>query len=237
VNELLDPISGFLSEHGQLYQRDVSRESPHNNKGKKPLLRLPPAFTGRRHAKGGELTSRSNSLHSQHSQRSLTGDLDSSEARNLLDLKEVRIFLWSTYDYGHISLDHFCIDSFVPYHAQPTGFSSNEIRQAFLRFFVSLFRDYRKFLDETAFHDEEFLSDLNCSANNTAFVRSVLKTQLFQVFTVERLENSSDPEVLFFDDSITAKINRSKKATLARGGKKETKFLDDTGSMVSRRIL
>lgn len=60
---------------------------------------------------------------------------------------------------------------------------------------------------------------------------------MFQVFAVERVEDSNDPEVLFFDDSITAKINRSKKATLARGGKKETKFLDDTGSMVSNKHL
>ena len=55
---------------------------------------------------------------------------------------------------------------------------------------------------------------------------------MFQVFTVERRENPRDPEVMFFDDSITAKLNRSKKTALTRGGKRETKFLNDTGSMV-----
>jgi len=101
-----------------------------------------------------------------------------------------------------------------------------------LRFFVSLFRDYRNFLDETTFRDEDFLAGLGLSDSSIDFVRSVLQTQMFQVFTVERRENPSDPEVLFFDDSITAKMNRSKKVQLTRGGKKETRFLDDTGSMV-----
>ena len=116
---------------------------------------------------------------------------------------------------------------------QPPGFLSSEIRQAFLRFFVSLFRDYRSFLGETTFRGEAFLASLNLPDDNTDFVSSVLDTQMFQVFTVERRENPSDPEVLFFDDSITAKLNRSKMATLSRGGKKkETRFLDDTRSKV-----
>ena len=108
-----------------------------------------------------------------------------------------------------------------------------EIRQAFLRFFVSLFRDYRKYLDEEGFRDEEFLDGLGLSAGSIAFVKYLLQTQMFHVFADERRENPTDPEVLFFDDSITAKLNRSKKTALSRGGKKETKFLNDTRSMVS----
>lgn len=72
---------------------------------------------------------------------------------------------------------------------------------------------------------------LNLSKSCAKFVSSLLATQMFQVFTVERCENPNDPEVLFFNDSIIAKTNRSKKSTLA-GGKKETRFLDDTRSMV-----
>ena len=107
-----------------------------------------------------------------------------------------------------------------------------EIRQAFLRFFVSLFRDYRKYLDEDTFCNEEFLDGLGLSAGSTAFVKCLLQTQMFHVFADERRENATDPEVLFFDDSITAKLNRSKMTALTRGGKKETRFLNDTRSMV-----
>lgn len=78
---------------------------------------------------------------------------------------------------------------------------------------------------------------LNLSSNSTEFVGALLKTQMFQVFTVERHENPHDPEVLFFDDSITAKMNRSKKTALTRGGKKETRFLDDTRSMASNEWI
>lgn len=54
---------------------------------------------------------------------------------------------------------------------------------------------------------------------------------MFHGFTEERGESPHDPEVLFFDHSINAKINRSKKVTLT-GRKKETSFLNDNRSMV-----
>jgi len=128
-------------------------------------------------------------------------------------------------------------DSRNIFSPQPHGFSSNEIRQAFLRFFVSLFRGYKSFLDETTFHEENFLAGMNLPFSCTDFVRSVLHTQMFHMFTLERRESPRDPEVLFFDDSITAKMNRSKKTALTRGGKKETRFLDDNRSMVSRSAV
>jgi hypothetical protein len=55
---------------------------------------------------------------------------------------------------------------------------------------------------------------------------------MFHNFIEERRESPNDPEVLFFDDTINAKFNRSKKATLTLR-KKETAFLDDTRSLVS----
>jgi len=134
-------------------------------------------------------------------------------------------------------LSLYDFDSRNIFSPQPHRFSSNEIRQAFLRFFVSLFRGYRSFLDETTFYEEDFLASLNLPFSCTDFVRSVLHTQMFQMFTLERRESPRDPEVLFFDDSITAKMNRSKKAALTRGGKKETRFLDDNRSMVSRSAV
>ena len=54
---------------------------------------------------------------------------------------------------------------------------------------------------------------------------------MFQTFLEERRQCPNDPEVLYFDDSINAKFNRSKKATLI-GRKKDTAFLDDKRSEV-----
>lgn len=63
-------------------------------------------------------------------------------------------------------------------------------------------------------------------------MESVLKTQMFQGFVYERQENPDDPEVRFFDESILAKENRSKKVKF-RGGKKATEFLNDSTGQVS----
>jgi hypothetical protein len=64
---------------------------------------------------------------------------------------------------------------------------------------------------------------------------------MFDCFIQERHELPNDPEVRFFDESITAKVNRSKKVALTqmgRGGKKkETAFLNDTSDEVSARVL
>jgi cob(I)alamin adenosyltransferase len=81
------------------------------------------------------------------------------------------------------------------------------------------------------FKSEDFSAGLNLSENSTLFVKEILSTQMFHNFVEERCENPSDPEVLFFDDTINAKFNRSKKVVLT-GRKKETAFLDDTRSMV-----
>ena len=116
--------------------------------------------------------------------------------------------------------------------AQPPGFNVHEIRQAFLRFFTSLFQTYRTYVVSGDFRATDFLASLNLSECSTEFVQEVLKTQMFQNFVEERVDCPNDPEVLFFDDCINAKFNRSKKATLTLR-KKETAFLDDTRSLVS----
>jgi hypothetical protein len=60
---------------------------------------------------------------------------------------------------------------------------------------------------------------------------------MFDRFLEERQENPKNPVVLFFDESINAKLNRSKKAALTHigrgGGKKSTDFLDDRSGVVS----
>jgi hypothetical protein len=120
---------------------------------------------------------------------------------------------------------------------QPAGFSSLEIRNAFLRFFVSLFQNYRQFIDRKSFRSAEFLASTNGTGASTIFLGHVLKTQMFDRFLEERQENPKNPVVLFFDESINAKLNRSKKAALTHirrgGGKKLTNFLDDRSGVVS----
>lgn len=51
-----------------------------------------------------------------------------------------------------------------------------------------------------------------------------VETQAFVQFVQDRIERSpGDPEIMFFDEVIKAKVNRSR----FRIGKEETKFLDD----------
>ena len=59
---------------------------------------------------------------------------------------------------------------------------------------------------------------------------------MFQSFVHERRENLDDPEVRFFDESIAAKQNRSKIATLT-GNKVKTTFLDNQSLDVSLELL
>jgi hypothetical protein len=112
---------------------------------------------------------------------------------------------------------------------EPEGFSSARIRDAFLRFMVSIFVNYKRCLRHNSGHDlfddEKFLEDFkNSDPESIDFLQRVVKTQLFQRFLEERQENPGDPEIKFFDESIIAKHNRSKKSTL-KGGKKPTPFL------------
>ena len=79
----MNPISGFLSEHGQLYQRDTSNQEI-AAKGKKPMLKLVPPSLRRNGSRVGG--------HSHHNSSS-HGDMDSNGVENLLDLTEVCLLL------------------------------------------------------------------------------------------------------------------------------------------------
>jgi dDENN domain len=92
---------------------------------------------------------------------------------------------------------------------------------------------YRLYIEKNGFRSSEFISSLNFSSSTTAFVASLLETQMFHCFVSERIENPDDPEVRLFDDLINAKHNRSKRNQLTLAGRKETLFLDDTRSLVS----
>lgn len=123
--------------------------------------------------------------------------------------------------------------------AEPDGFNSEEIRKAFLRFFVTIFADYEAYLLNESlnnlFDEESFIKDLTFEQYSCDFMEKVIQTQMFQCFLEERDENPMDPQIRFFDESIIAKHNRSKKTTLAAGGKKmPTPFLDDDSQRVTK---
>lgn len=152
-------------------------------------------------------TSMVNSFSSKHSSNGGSGSFspgESSVSRGLLSLEE------------------------------PSGFSTAVVRDVFLRFFLSIFRSYRQYLGTDGFRGEEFLQSLNLSADQLEFCRCVIATQFFARFLNERAEIPDDAEILFFDESINAKLNRSKKAAIAnlRGGKRPTNFIDDTSMNV-----
>ena len=121
----------------------------------------------------------------------------------------------------------------------PPGFSTTEIRSAFLRFFVSVFKDYESCLLENneneLFDEDMFVDDLHHREECLAYLHRVLKTQMFQRFLEERKDNPNQPEIRFFDESIIAKNNRSKKNALKIAGKKKpTPFLDDLSGKVTK---
>lgn len=97
-------------------------------------------------------------------------------------------------------------------------------------------KGYRQFLTEDgSFEREAFVASLSLSSRSAAYIESVLHTQLFDCFLRERHELPDDPEVRFFDESIHAKVNRSRKAAIAslgRGHRRDTSFIDDTSKEV-----
>ncbi|KAI7820549.1 AEX-3 domain-containing protein [Gamsiella multidivaricata] len=76
--------------------------------------------------------------------------------------------------------------------------------------------------DTVRFHRDVFLKSVDKDAR--PFMNSFTESQAFVQFVQDRVDRSpGDPEIMFFDEVIKAKINRSR----FRLGKEETKFLDD----------
>ncbi len=207
-NEELTEMGEFLSEHGQLKERDDAQRTDSIG-GKGPTLRF---F---RRLRGSNLSSI---------------DAPKVDGKSLLDPEEVSFFQFPE---KFSSCSFLLMAPLLP-QPQPEGFSSDEIRKSVLRFLVTIFQNYANFLKPGAkFDTEGFLTDLSLSPGSVQFVRSVLETQMFQHFLEDRRANPDDVHFRFFDESIVAKHNRSKRNTLATGGKKETPFLDDTSAKVS----
>jgi len=112
------------------------------------------------------------------------------------------------------------------------------VQEAFLRFYVAMLQDYRKFLpvdaspdartswrgsdgvSEVRFRAEDFV--LAQSPDFQPFLEELIGTQQFDDFVTKRMYNAGNaPDVTFFDQSIDAKKNRSK----LKFKKVETPFL------------
>jgi len=111
---------------------------------------------------------------------------------------------------------------------ESTNFSAAGIREAFLRFFVSIMKSYDKFIDadREEFHQDAFINDFD--DEEQPFVSQLIKSQMFERFIEERLVNPSENEVRFFDESIIQKKNRSKTTKLVKGSRETPFLLDDS---------
>ncbi|KAJ3039373.1 hypothetical protein HDV00_012249 [Rhizophlyctis rosea] len=138
----------------------------------------------------------------------------------------------------------------------PAVYNEAKIQSSFFKIFTSLLKNYRQyliwpeeenlkkhleddavrkgrsdFLEEEWFRKEDFLScsDKDCRP----FMSQLVETQAFTQFTLDRLERpETDFEVLFFDESVKEKRNRSK----LRFSKDTTPFLKETAYDVAATV-
>ena len=94
----------------------------------------------------------------------------------------------------------------------------DKAQEAFLRFFVALLRDYRKYLEvpepspislrKPSFDRAAFIAE--CRVDNIPFLSDMCSTQQFDDFLTRRMYSPGEPDLVFFDQNIDAKLNRSK---------------------------
>ncbi|KAF9931005.1 hypothetical protein FBU30_011010 [Linnemannia zychae] len=85
--------------------------------------------------------------------------------------------------------------------------------------------------DTVQFHREVFLRTVD--KESKVFMAHFSESQAFAQFVYDRIDRSpGDPEIMFFDEVIKAKMNRSR----FRLGKEETKFLDDPSYGIQNTI-
>jgi len=101
--------------------------------------------------------------------------------------------------------------------------SWDSVQEAFLRFYVSMLRDYGKYVfvrkGNKSFKTQAFIDSQK--ADYRHFLREFCETQQFDCFVTKRMYEPNAPDIIFFEQSITAKKNRSKMTVK----KRETAFL------------
>ena len=107
------------------------------------------------------------------------------------------------------------------------------VQETFLSYFATMLRDYKRFIDRntTTFRTKDFLKSQR--QDFKPFLKVFLDTQLFDSFITKALFSPHEPDILFFNQSITAKKNRSK-MTLK---KKRTPFLHSAKAQKQLRTI
>lgn len=88
------------------------------------------------------------------------------------------------------------------------------VQEAFHQFFVSTLKNYRTFLtpavgsSRPSFDRDAFLGQRKMA--HVPFLAEMLTTQQFDAFLTRRMYSPGEPDLIFFDQSIDAKKNRSK---------------------------
>ena len=71
--------------------------------------------------------------------------------------------------------------------------SESGIRGAFFRFFVSIMKNYERFINEDkTFEREKFVSELDLDQVGRTFANTLLSSQMFERFLEERINNPDD---------------------------------------------
>lgn len=105
----------------------------------------------------------------------------------------------------------------------------DKVQDAFLRFYVSMLRDYSKYIgSDENFRVKDFIAAQR--SDYRYFLKEFCYTQQFDCFICKKILNPQEPVVLFFDQSINAKKNRSRLSLK----KKETSFL--TGTQAHKQL-
>lgn len=92
----------------------------------------------------------------------------------------------------------------------------DRVQEGFLRFFVALLRNYRSYLflpgkdsdKPPSFDQVGFMA--SCRADNVAMMTQFCQTQHYHDFLARLMYSPGEPDLVFFDQSIDAKLNRSK---------------------------
>jgi hypothetical protein len=115
-----------------------------------------------------------------------------------------------------------------------------EMAHAFFKIFVSIFKNYRDFLifpsrevpePASGFDERRFLQSV--PQRDRDFFAVLFNTQAWQHFVERRtLPNASEPDVLFFDEAIVSKKNRSTFAL-----HRQTPFLDDRSEEIVKTFV
>jgi pentatricopeptide repeat protein len=89
----------------------------------------------------------------------------------------------------------------------------DRVQSGFLRFFTALFKGYRKYLQQAgpnrfSFDRVGFLASQKSERSD--FLVELTATQQFDDFMTRRMYSPGEPDLIFFDQSVNAKLNRSK---------------------------